>query len=468
MYSTHAKNLINKSFFSFKRHITTAPLTRLPILELMLDKVLTSKQPFPLTKTAIVYIHHPLQTSVNLVDCMIRLGARPRNIFILGKKYSECPAVVKQIMNYGVHYQPCSKQIGLGQFSNCFTRDVNWLWKNLIDNLKEDVKQVLVLDHGGYALSFIPDTILKRYKVIGVEKTTAGLIKLNEQGLPPFPIIGVANCAAKKKIESPLIAEAIVNKLIPLIPPDPKKITCGVIGYGAIGKAVANKLLSMNYQVIVHDRYLTQLESSDKILATYELSMLIASSDHIFGCTGQNIINSLEPFRLSQKDKTLISCSSEDKEFLPLLKEIQKKNNYKSDIDPLSEIQYRSDRGAIIRILKGGFPVNFDNSGESVVRDDIQLTRALVLASILQAAQLFKKNQIPNTENIHSLDPQMQSFVVNEWFKNQPEGRFSKSVIDNFKDPEWIALQSTGPDKSYPNSIDNTSLIPHTKQAFQL
>jgi len=60
------------------------------------------KKQFSLSDIAIVYIHHPLKTSINLIDSMIRLGAIPKNIFILGKKYSECETVVDQITRYGV------------------------------------------------------------------------------------------------------------------------------------------------------------------------------------------------------------------------------------------------------------------------------------------------------------------------------------------------------------------------------
>jgi len=69
-------------------------------------------------------------------------------------------------------------------------------------------------------------------------------------------------------------------------------------------------------------------------------------------------------FRLSPKTKTLISCSSEDKEFLSLLRVIN--NTSLNVFDPLDDIEYISEFGAKIHLLRGGFPVNFDNSGESV------------------------------------------------------------------------------------------------------
>ncbi|WP_280124405.1 hypothetical protein [Coxiella endosymbiont of Ornithodoros amblus] len=60
-------------------------------------------------------------------------------------------------------------------------------------HIKEDVEEILIFDHSGYYFSFIPEKILRKYKVIGVEKTTARLINLNAQVFPPFPLFGVDN-----------------------------------------------------------------------------------------------------------------------------------------------------------------------------------------------------------------------------------------------------------------------------------
>ena len=439
MHLNHIKKIIPISGLLAQRFFTNPSLPHLPLLERIVSQTKTASH---LRNTAIVYIHHPLQTSVNLLDCIVRLGAQSKNIFVLGKKYSECPSVVQQIKSYGVYYQSCSAQAGLGQFAQSFTRDINWLWKQVNNHLNENnIEKLLVLDHGGYATSYIPVPILQQCKVIGVEKTTAGLTKLHDQGLPPFPLIGIANCATKKILESPLIAEAIVNKLLPLVPHE-RTVTCGIIGYGAIGKAVAIKLLSMNYKVIVYDHHPLSL-TVHGITRTDSLANLIDFSDYIFGCTGQDTIKSIEPFRSSQRDKTLISCSSEDKEFLPLLKAIQKKNNEMIS-DPLAEARYMTDRGATIRILKGGFPINFDNSGESVPKKDIQLTRALALISILQAEKFFDNNQLLKKAGIYALDPEMQRFVATAWLQGQPENRFSKDIRDSFKCLEWIIENSGG------------------------
>ena len=421
-------------------------LAHLPVLDKMLVKATDIVGNKALNKTAVFYVHHPLQTSVNVISAMLSLGVQPNNMFVLGKRYSECDVVVEHIKSMGVNYQPCSMQSGLGRYAQSFTRDINWMWAKLIETISQDVEEILVLDHGGHALAYLPPQLLEHYKVIGIEKTTAGLMDLDTHGLPPFPLIGVANCAAKRYLESPMIAEAVVNKLMTLIPFDKGQLTCGVAGYGAIGKAITKQLLALGHHVIIYDKNCQQLDNSTTAIQTSDLSALISYADYIFGCSGRDITESmLEQFRLTTRDKTLISCSSEDKEFLSLVKKIGLQDNIDSaPFDPLDHLEYKSAFGATVHVLRGGFPVNFDNSGESVPAKDIQLTRSLVLAAIFQAIDYFKKPDVVNNKGLYALDSSIQQFVVEEWLNDRENLPYSKSLIESFNDKDWILKNSNG------------------------
>ncbi len=423
----------------------------LPIIDSLLEEA--QKQRFThtlLKKAAIVYIHHPLKTSVNLVEAMISLGVVPSNIFVLGKHYSESLPIVDKIKKLGVYYEPCSPQLSLGSFSQCFIQDIDALWARVIANLNDDIEAILIADHGGYALSRAPHWINEKYNVIGLEKTTGGLINFETWGIPPFPIIDVARCATKKILESPLIADAVVTKLIPFLPYNYSAFTYGVVGCGAIGKAVSTKLLSMGCQVMLYDKDLVQSDHqikgiSNNINITRNLSSLIKYSDYVLGCTGRDITGSVDCFETLSKDKTFISCSSGDVEFLSLLKRIQRQyDNQHISKHPLDEICYHTKQGATIHVLRGGFPINFDHSGESVPSNDIQLTRALVLGGILQCTQYLKNSDVLGREGIYALDANIQHFIVDEWLKYQPSGRFSESILKNFQHTTWIAEHSNG------------------------
>lgn len=206
-------NKLNLSQYSFPALL---PGIKLPVMDSLLNKALVKGKHDVLRKTAIYYVHHPLQTSINVIDSIIQLGAKPSNIFILGKRYSECEAVVSSLVQRGVYYQPCSMQTSIGNYASSFIRDINWLWAKLIEQISDDIEEILVLDHGGHAITYLPLMLLEHYKIIGIEKTTAGFIDSDKRGLPPIPMIDVANSAVKKFLESPLIAEAVVSKIMSL------------------------------------------------------------------------------------------------------------------------------------------------------------------------------------------------------------------------------------------------------------
>jgi hypothetical protein len=426
------------------KNIPQKKIEKLPVLEALLASKLAPQTSSTLKKTAVVYIHHALYSSISVIKAMIKLGVKPQNIFVLGKHYSECKEVVDIIKGMGIYYQPCSTQIGIANFFSSFVRDVNWLWLKVIAKLqRKNVSNIIILDHGGYGVAFAPPEILRDYNLVGIEKTTCGLKNPLSQGFS-FPIIELASCAVKKILESPLIADAVVNKLLRFIPIQGSNLICGVIGYGAIGKAVSDKLLALGHQVIIYDNEQHQIQGiSKEIVAAKDCSSLIFKADYIFGCSGKEIAvsgNILEDFL---RNKTFISCSSEDIEFLPMLRFIRQSKSYKISNKPLSNIIFKTKKGIAIKILRGGFPVNFDNSGVSVAANEIQLTRALAVSSVIQAANLLTKPRVINHGGRYMLDPELQRFVALEWFKYQIKNIFP-NVKDKFKNLRWIRAYSGG------------------------
>lgn len=435
-------------------------VTGLPLLDVMLNNVGLTLG-CSLNNTVVIYIHHALKTSVNLLDAFFKLGLFPKNTFVMGKPYSDHKETVDLIKSRGVHYQDNSVQTQLAHFKETFFQDVRSLWERVILHIENQthIKNILILDHGGYVNSTVPLNHLKDFRVIGLEKTSGGVLNLMEnQKQLSFPVIDVANCATKKILESPLIAEAVVTKLSSVVPITEKSISCGIVGYGAIGKALTDKLLALGHRLIVYDddgKKLALLKEKPRFKISHNLSSLIENSTFIFGCTGQDITKSIRSLDELTASKTFISCSSGDSEFLTLLSLIQEKKFIGTVVDPLRDVLYKNMHGANIKILKGGFPYNFDHSGESVSAHNIQLTRALVLSGVIQAAQFFDSPDFNQTKGMIALDAKLQKYVVNEWFSLKPENKYSFSTINNFQNLHWIEN----------NSIKNTlqeALLPES------
>jgi D-isomer specific 2-hydroxyacid dehydrogenase, NAD binding domain len=385
-----------------------------------------------LKDTVVVYIHHALQTSLNVMDCIIRAGILPQNVFVLGKSYSNCPSVVEAFESLGVHYIHNVPQKKVGAYEQYFLKDVRVLWSHVLKEIGDSIKNIIVLDHGGHGVRAMPSHLIERYQVIAIEKTTAGVMGYSGTVSPKLPIINLAGSAIKRKIESPMIAKAVVAKMADTILQIPSDKICGVIGMGAIGEALSAHLLMLGKRVMVYD---SSSSLSDKNIPSFgSLKDAILQSDYIFGCTGQDITEGLvDEILCTESPKVFLSCSSEDKEFLSLL--TREPGSSQSVFD---DIQIATHRGGVVTIKKGGFPVNFDHSGESVPANKIQLTRALVYSAFIQSVlYLQKPNLIP--KRLLQLELDIQSQILALWQKHSD---FSKGLGGNAI--EWLRRHSFG------------------------
>ena len=79
-------------------------MINLPVVDNLLKENQHLLRQEPLKNTVIVYVHHALQTSINVINSLLMLGAKPAFIYILGKSYSENKAVVQHLKALGVTY----------------------------------------------------------------------------------------------------------------------------------------------------------------------------------------------------------------------------------------------------------------------------------------------------------------------------------------------------------------------------
>lgn len=411
--------------------------SQLPVLTALID-AFPSKEIPGISSIAFVCVQHLVFTTVNLMDALMQLGAHPDNIHIIGKSYSSCSEVADKLMERGCHYYPNSRQDKIGSFTECFVRDVKHMWQAVHEDLKKkEIKLLVILDDGGNCLSNVPDYISKAYSVVGVEQTRSGLTDLRTYELS-FPIIEVASSAAKQLVESPMIAEAVIKKLSKVLPLDKEKFSVGVVGLGVIGNVIAQKLLSLNHRVITYDKDPEQAQLFPHYLHTKNIKELFHENDYIFGCTGEDITTNLEVEDINT-NKVFISCSSRDKEFLTLLKLFEaQKCQYDHVLDHL-ECPLNS---YLVKIYRGGFPINLDNSGESVEAQDIQLTRGLLLGGVLQG--ILYALLYPKQNKLYMLHSTIQSFVVSHWMKYGSAFLVPSHILEGFQDLLWVSHHSGG------------------------
>lgn len=410
----------------------------LPVLDAIVKAA--PKDMAGLHSIAFVCVQHMLFTTIPLLGSLVRLGISPSNIHITGKSYSSSPLVIEHLIRSGYHYYPNKPQQNLGEFADCFKRDMASMWQAVYDDLKlKNISLIVILDDGGMCLTNVPAFISEKYDLVGIEQTTSGLTNPLMQELS-FPVIEVASSAAKQILESPLIAEAVIKKLDNLLPTQ-RILTCGVVGMGLIGEAIGRKLISLNHKVITYDLDACKTKRLEKACPTKTLEEVFRNADYVFGCSGEDITKDFT-LDLLNKEKTFISCSSQDKEFRTLLKLFNQHHcDYRNVLDNL-DCTLNSQS---VHIIRGGFPANLDNSGESVSAIDIQLTRGLLLGGALQAIVMGSR---PSSSNLptwrYMLNPSLQNFVVSHWILHSPSAASSSARSHLWKDLTWIAENSKG------------------------
>jgi S-adenosylhomocysteine hydrolase len=417
----------------------------LPVIDNTVNKITNSEYKLDFSNTLFVCVQHLLATTNYMLDSLLNLGANVKNVHIMGKPYSTCDTVVDSLIANGYNYYHHPDQQSIGNFNNTFYHYIDKMWTDIMQQLSHDssIKLIVILDDGGSCICRVPSYIVDNYNVIGVEQTASGIAKIKSQ-IPPLPIIDVATSATKKLIESPMIADAVVRKLelvLPII--TKKKLICGVIGLGAIGNAVINKLLTLGHKVITYDKDNINLDNKNAI-SYDDVNQLIYDCEYIFGCSGNDVTSGVD-FSQINSEKYFISCSSHDIEFLSLI------NYIKQTIDDINitdngDIVCTVNKKAKINILRKGYPINFDRTGESVEAHNIQLTRGLLFGGVLQAIAFYNQsyNQYLREYKIYMLAPDIQKFVIDNWVIHGSKKFTDNLYINKFQDFNWIINNSGG------------------------
>lgn len=398
----------------------------------------------PFKDVLLVSIQHIMGTTVDLFRAMQELGLK--EAIIGGKTYSTHQESAVKIKNLGFTYIHDKTQLGYGHFDDCMREVVHAIWAQALLKLKQKkYKLVLVLDDGSDLLRATPGILFdntlsdtsffKPDLVIGIEQTRGGINHPLFGGLP-FPIINVASSYVKAKIEYIRVAEVIVNKLEKIITEEifeklQRNPVIGIMGYGTMGRAIAKKFLEKNFEVIVYDKH--KKNYLDDFIYYDHSPVMISNADIIIGCTGEDI--TLDPANLSaitysRQTKWLVSASSKDHEFNALLRKIQYEKKFLGSIpDALKTITYLNINQKEINIIKGGFPINFDNSEHSVPPQYIWPTRASLFLAALSAVNLTNKERLfQHNINLYMLTPSAQLLILRKYIQLNPKDECIRDI----------------------------------------
>jgi S-adenosylhomocysteine hydrolase len=378
-----------------------------------------------------VCVQHLLETTGSLIQKFIEFGFLPSNIHVLGKLYSTNPGVQRQLRALGINVYESGDDFAWGEYSNQISMDISLMWEQAARaGAFDQVRKIIVLDDGGGCIAAVPPVLAGAIPIVGVEQTMSG-ITLNRSERPLIPFVGVGSSASKVLIEPRIIQNALFRRATQKTP---FGTTAGVVGNGYIGHAVCEGLRAAGIQVFTYDKDVYK-QSPEEDGACETLEELYKCSDIIWGCTGADHLCEHNLLEYLATEKTLISCSSKDSEFRSALNLINEQPEEKY-LNRLSDVVLKTPASSV-KILRGGFPINFDGSPESAPAEDIQLTRALLFAGVLQAVSC---DDCVGSDLDIDLDPSIQMKIVSRWFELHPQRRswYSMPTHDVFKSADSV------------------------------
>jgi hypothetical protein len=254
-----------------------------------------------------------------------------------------------------------------------------------------------------------------------VEQISQG-VALFEKQPPPYALVSWARAAVKLHIGGSIFSYYLIanvhNKLLVGQVLQDKQV--GIMGLGSIGAAMARLLLRDGNTVFFCDREANLPIPQDlqgRITRLDSLEQLMTSCEYVFGCTGRDAFRDRWPMKHRPGIK-LISVSSGDQEFGPIIRDLKQHSSFK--IDPVTlDITCDGPCGPIF-IPYHGYPYNFIiNDGEAVPTRIVQLETGGLLAGLIQARiQLaLKEEGVEKNAGIHRVSPEAQHFVYEKWTK---------------------------------------------------
>lgn len=256
------------------------------------------------------------------------------------------------------------------------------------------------------------------------------------------PVVDMARSEAKKRWESPMIGESCVYNLeedLESMAPglhqhlfsEPERRTACVIGYGAVGQAVADRLRARGFEVHVHDtdpERMAQAQQDGCVAGTR--ARALAHGHLLYSCTGRGGL-SPEDFEALPDHAVLANAASGNHELglhdLDVNQDPEERTSgvrsrtsfagHSLDLgesdDPMRHRVWRTPGGKSLLMARSGYVVNM---GLDLPPEYAQLTRGLLLASCLTAAKSRGAGFVP-------IPKAAQDFIVKRVQKHLGPGR---------------------------------------------
>ena len=221
-------------------------------------------------------LQHLMMPACAGIEALSSLGLPRDGLGVLGKSYSTKDAAFAWLSARGYDVADASRandnvtEDAKARLATVAKAQLQALFKDVSATELNDPqapRRFLIVDEGGvYLRALHEDPALAVYGklCVAVEHTENGmqvLDELAERGLPlTMPVVAMARCALKKEVEAIAIGENIVDEAERMIAELPAQVRPGgprknaaLIGYGDVGRHVADSLRRRGYDVTAID-----------------------------------------------------------------------------------------------------------------------------------------------------------------------------------------------------------------------
>lgn len=353
----------------------------------------------------VLHINHCMNNSFDFSEVMCHLFHK---VVFVGVPYNDkiVPEGYHFEHYYGIQQKGKYVLFGKGQLWEETETDFFQAVEKLIEQaLEQDIiplleqgKRLLIIEDGGYHYGLLRRMSLK-YPVLkdhvagSVEQTTSGTVRgckvANQEGYL-YPQASVARSDIKMNIESRFIAHRVVEELSTFLYSINAFIdfhNIVLLGYGVIGRRIAQDLYQRPIPLIVYDNcpQIRQVAQSEGMKITQRVDKSCFTRNTVLigntGCPAFTKEMLTEFFMAEGENLYLASSSSQDDEFRLYLDMLQKKSALPDGAVLLSqeESEYVSEacfeyqgKEKRVFLIANGFPVNFCR------REVISLTNSVI------------------------------------------------------------------------------------------
>ncbi|MCB9542904.1 MAG: hypothetical protein H6703_10695 [Myxococcales bacterium] len=381
---------------------TVPEMTALPLL---VELVARHRADRPLAGWRCLFIQHQLGDVCCQAEAMLALGIEPKDFWWAPIPYTAHPAVS------GALHARTGVPIG-NFFGSTYTLRTNYeeymkrvitqQVLTVIDGMVEG-DRLLVIDDGAYFAAAVAahpalGARLRRFQLAIVEQTQRGIDKMLAIGLPPgrVPVVDVARSSPKKNIEPRYIAEAVARgtgRAIEAVASPKAGDAVLVMGYGAIGRAVAEALeaIGMGDGLQVWD---VRAECADEAHADgrrwWDRSG-DATFDYVIGCTGCAAFQYAD--LVVVRDGALLVNAASGRHELPVDRLLEAdevlfvgdRDAVLDGVDIHAPLHFVLPRGRRMTVANGGLPITFCGDLNPTRPEKFDLTSCCMVYAAVQA-----------------------------------------------------------------------------------